>query len=129
MIFKNIKRLRKLFFILPIFLVSIIVFQISYNLNAISVNANVNWDNWVIENETKKYIKWVDFTPTFEVLNKTSKLDIDSHTNNEDVKFNWIELISFLACKYGGDFKKFNQKDLNGLVDNLKNRKNNRRIN
>lgn len=129
MILKNIKRLRKLFFILPIFLVSIIVFQISYNLNAISVNANVNWDNWVIENETKKYIKWVDFTPTFEVLNKTSKLDIDSHTNNEDVKFNWIELISFLACKYGGDFKRFNQKDLNSLVDNLRKRKNNRRIN
>lgn len=126
---KNIKRLRKLFFILPIFLVSIIVFQISYNLNAISVNANVNWDNWVVESENKKYIKWVDFTPTFEVLNKTSKLDIDSHTNDEDVKFNWIELISFLACKYGGDFKRFNQKDLNSLVDNLRKRKNNRRIN
>lgn len=129
MILKNIKRLRKLFFILPIFLVSIIVFQISYNLNAISVNANVNWDNWIIEDETKKYIKWVDFTPTFDVLDKTSKLDIDSHTNNEDIKFNWIELISFLACKYGGDFKRFNQKDLNSLVGNLKKRKNNRRIN
>ena len=114
---------------MPIFIVSIIVFEISYNLNAISVNANVNWDNWIIEDETKKYIKWVDFTPTFEVLDKTSKLDIDSHTNNEDIKFNWIELISFLACKYGGDFKRFNQKDLNSLVDNLSKRKNNRRIN
>lgn len=69
-------------------------------------------------NET--YIKWVDFKGTASVLSKLSKLDITSHQNNEDVKFNWIELMSYLACKYGGDFSKFKQSDLDTLTNKLK---------
>ena len=58
----------------------------------------------------KKYIKWFEFKPSYDVLLKTSNLDITSHTKNESVKYNWIELISYLACKYGNDFSKFKQK-------------------
>lgn len=68
----------------------------------------------------KKYIKWVDFTPTNEVLDKLAKLDIHSHVNNEPIKLNWIEMLSYLACKYGGNFKNFKQKDLDTLVQKLK---------
>ena len=73
-----------------------------------------------IEKGNKTYIKWVDFKVTATVLSKLSKLDINSHKNNEDVKFNWIELMAYLACKYGGDFSKFKQTDLDNLISSLK---------
>ncbi len=66
------------------------------------------------------YIKWVDFNVTYEALNLTSRLDIDSHKNNEDIKYNWIELLAYLACKNGGNFKRFKKADLNTLVEKLK---------
>lgn len=89
-----------------------------------SLKANSSFLFWNSNNEKaekKKYIKWVDFTPTYEVLDKTSKLDINSHVKNEEIKYNWIELLSYLACKYGGNFKKFNNKDLTALTEKLKN--------
>ncbi len=115
-------KFKKFYFILPIILTCIIFYKLTNNNIAIPVSsANVNWDNWTIDTEDKSYIKWVDFTPTYEVLSQTSKLDIDSHNNNESVKFNWIELISYLACKYGGNFNKFSTKDLTELTNKLKN--------
>lgn len=74
--------------------------------------------------EEKKYIKWVDFNVPLELLEKTSKLDIDSHNKNEEIKINWIELISYLATKYSGNFKQFKQKDLDDIVARLKNGEN-----
>lgn len=71
--------------------------------------------------ETKSYIKWFEFKPTYDVLLKTSQLDINSHVKDAEVKYNWIELISYLACKYGNNFKKFKQSDLDSLVSKLKN--------
>lgn len=71
------------------------------------------------EKSEKKYIKWVENNLTVTVLDKTSKLDIDSHINNFEVKYNWIELISYLACRYGNEFKRFKQKDLDVLTDKL----------
>ena len=70
--------------------------------------------------EKKDFIKWVDFSVPYSVLNATAKLDIDSHNNNEDIKYNWIELLAYLASQNGGNFKSFKQKDLNNLVSKLK---------
>lgn len=76
---------------------------------------------WKSKEEEKQYIKWVDFTPTYEALSETSKLDINSHNDaNSTIQYNWIELLSYLACKYGGDFKKYNNKDLTDLTEKLK---------
>lgn len=72
------------------------------------------------EEEKKDFIKWVDFNVTSEALNLTAKLDIDSHTKNEETVYNWIELLAYLSCKNGGDFKNFKQNDLNTLVKELK---------
>lgn len=71
------------------------------------------------EEEDKNYIKWIDFSPTYSALEATSKLDIESHNNNSEIKYNWIELLSFLACKYGGNFKKFKSSDLTALTEKL----------
>lgn len=88
----------------------------SYGITGFPIwNKNSNID---LENN-KDYIKWVDFKVTAYALNRTAKLDIDSHNSNSDVKYNWIELLSYLACKNGGNFKKFNESHLNKLLQQL----------
>lgn len=74
----------------------------------------------VTEEDKKDFIKWVDFNVTADLLNKTAKLDIDSHNRNSDIQYNWIELLAYLACKNGGNFKNFKQNDLDKLLDELK---------
>lgn len=93
---------------------------------SISIYAFSNGEFPLIWNSNKSdennYIKWVDFTPTNAVLTDTSKLDIDSHNDiNSTIKYNWIELLSYLACKYGGNFKKYNKNDLINLTEKLQN--------
>ena len=68
-------------------------------------------------------IKWVDFNVTSEALEATSKLDISSHINNEEIQYNWIELLAYLACKNGNNFENFKSSDLDSLVENLQNGK------
>lgn len=70
--------------------------------------------------EEKKYIKWVEFNVTYEALVKASKVDIDSHQNDEEIKYDWVELLAYIATKYGGDFKKYRAKDIDNLVMKLK---------
>ncbi len=70
--------------------------------------------------EEKKYIKWVEYNVSLDLMEKTSKLDIDSHNKNEEVKLNWIELLAYLAAKYGGNFSLYKQKDLDNLVERLR---------
>lgn len=68
----------------------------------------------------KSYIKWVDFKGTAAVLKKLADVDINSHIKNEQVKFNWIELMAYLGCKYGGDLSLFKETDLENLLNNLR---------
>lgn len=70
--------------------------------------------------EEKKYIKWVDFNVTEELLDKTAKIDIASHTKEGETPINWITLLAYLAAKYGGNFKSFKQKELDTIVQKLK---------
>ena len=72
------------------------------------------------ENDNKQYIKWVDYNIPLEIMEKTAKLDIDSHIKKEQVELNWIELLSYLASKYGGNFNSYKPKDLDDLVERLK---------
>lgn len=70
--------------------------------------------------ENKNYIKWVDYNVPLDIMEKTAKLDINSHNKEENIKLNWIELISYLASKYGGNFKSFKQADLDFVVQKLR---------
>ena len=69
----------------------------------------------------KNFIKWVDFNVTSEAMKLTSKLDIESHNTDADVKYNWIELLAYLAAQNGGNFKNFKKADLDYLVSRLNN--------
>ena len=95
-----------------IFIISTLIFYYSKDkMIAITTNS---------DNESD-FIKWVDFNVTSEALKLTADLDIKSHNNNEEIQYNWIELLAYLACIYGGNFKNFNENDLNRIVENLQN--------
>ncbi len=89
--------------------------------NSIELQQNTVPENTTSETkENTNYIKWFEFNVSYDVLQKTANLDISSHVKNEQIKYNWIELISYLACKYGNNFSKFKQKDLDNIVLRLK---------
>lgn len=127
MIIKSIKITKnKIKLLLVILLVSIFTSSYIYISKSINQDAFILWNvqNNIDLEEQKDYIKWVDFKVTSEVLNKTAKLDITSHNNNSEIKYNWIELLAYLACKNGGNFKNFNQTDLDKLISLLNSGKN-----
>lgn len=118
------KKLKWIFLISFSILLILVGFFSFERLSAIPVSSSqaFEWHNSTSENtvQEKKYIKWFEFKVSYEVLDKTSKLDIQSHNNHEDVKLNWIELISYLACKYGNDFSRYKSQDLTNLVEKLR---------
>lgn len=115
---------KKLSFILCTILVLLVLaisfFLISFVHAEESQSFPFEWKQKEKKEEKQSYIKWFEFNVSYDVLAKTAKLDIDSHKNNANVKLNWIELISYLACKYGNNFDKFQAKDLDALVSRLK---------
>lgn len=122
---KKIKVIFQILFVLTIFL---LFFSMNYIIEEpykyISVNSEESSntdDSSNEENKEKSYIKWVEFNITFEALDKAAKLDISSHVNNEEVKLNWIEILAYISTKYGGDFKKYKAKDIDELVEKLRN--------
>lgn len=108
-----------IFILICIILCTLVTF---FSLSRLSIDAasdSIIWENNISSSSEKDYIKWVDFNVSYDALEKTSKLDIDSHTQNNSTLYNWVELLSYLACKYGGDFKKFNNNDLIKLKSEL----------
>jgi murein DD-endopeptidase MepM/ murein hydrolase activator NlpD len=65
----------------------------------------------------KKFIKWVEFNATDSVMEKALSLDIKSH--DKPVQLHWVELLAYLATKYGGNFSKYKSKDMDELVAKL----------
>lgn len=113
LLIKSFKLNKKILIIYIIFIILFISILLFYSF------ANDSSDN--NNDNQKSFIKWVDFNVTCEALNLTAKLDIDSHNNEEEITYNWIELLSYLACKNGGNFKNFKKSDLDSLVSRLKN--------
>ena len=64
------------------------------------------------------YIKYVEFNVPYIALKKAMNLDISSH--NQEKKYNWIELLSYLGAKYGGNFSHYKSNDMDVLVEKLK---------
>ena len=44
--------------------------------------------------EKEDYIKWVDFQVPYEALERALKWDMDSHTKEDLVPVNWIEMLA-----------------------------------
>ena len=75
------------------------------------------------------YIKWVDFTVPASVLTAAYRQDVDTYmaehggqeNDKASVHLNWIELLAYLAARYGSDFGRYREKDLTALCERLKN--------
>nr|WP_283243692.1 M23 family metallopeptidase [Feifania hominis] len=67
--------------------------------------------------EEKSYIKWVDFDIPSSLLEKAMRLDIDTYGTDRHVS--WIDMLAYLACKCGGNFKAHRTKDWKALVQKL----------
>lgn len=81
-------------------------------------------DSAAIETETeesakKDYIHWVDFTITAEALENAFRLDMDTCQN--EIHLDWIEMLSYLGARYGGDFSHYKRSDLDALAERLQN--------
>lgn len=66
----------------------------------------------------ESFIKWMAFQIPSEALSKAMKIDIDSHGTEKQI--NWVELLSYLGARYGGNWKKYRGKDMDTLVKKLK---------
>ena len=74
--------------------------------------------NSVYAHENKNFIKYAEFGPSYEALEKAMKEDIKSHSN--EIKINWIDVLAYLGAKYGGNFKKYKEKDLTDITEKIK---------
>ena len=52
----------------------------------------------------KDYIKWVDFSVSYEALCQAYKWDVDTHGTEHEV--HWIQLLAYTAARTGGEFDK-----------------------
>lgn len=48
------------------------------------------------------YIKWVDFTVSYEALCKAYEWDVKTHGTEHEI--DWVELLAYTAAKTGGEF-------------------------
>lgn len=65
----------------------------------------------------KKFIKWVDFNVPYEAMDAALNADIKSH--GEEIEYHWVELLAYLATKYGGDWKLYKASDLKKLTETI----------
>ena len=66
---------------------------------------------------SESYIKWVDFSPTYSALADTMELDISTYKMQRHLS--WIDTLSYLACKNGGNFSGYKRSQLDKLVEAL----------
>lgn len=67
-----------------------------------------------IEND---YIKWVDFTVSYEALCKAYDWDVKTHGSEHEI--NWVELLAYTAAKTGGAFDKDALKTMEKAAEKL----------
>ncbi len=69
--------------------------------------------------EAKKFIKWVDFDITADAMRTALRHDVDNY--NQPFHVSWVDLLAWLGARYGGDFSRYREKDLDHLVQRLQN--------
>lgn len=65
----------------------------------------------------KDYIKWVDFTVSYEALCQAYQWDVESHGSEHEV--HWIELLAYTAARTGGTFDKKAMKILDDTAQKI----------
>ena len=79
---------------------------------AVSTTEDTNADT-----QEKEYIKWVEFNVTCEAMKKAYQYDLDTY--GEEVHLDWVSLLAYLGAKYGGDFTRYKEKDMDEIAQML----------
>ncbi len=66
---------------------------------------------------TEKYIKWVDFSVPYNALCDAMELDVSTY--GSDKHLSWIDTLSFLSCKNGGNWSGYKRSQLDKLAEAL----------
>ncbi len=69
--------------------------------------------------ENQPAIQYAEFNVPYSALEKALDIDIQSHRENKAVKISWIDLLSYLGAKYGGDFSKYKSTHMDALAGRL----------
>lgn len=69
------------------------------------------------ETTKKEYIRWVEFKVTKEALQQAYEYDVNTHKTENPLKIS--EILSYLGAKYGGDFARYDPKDMSELAEKL----------
>lgn len=64
------------------------------------------------------YIKYAEFNVTYPALEKALEADINSQSEN--IKINWIDVLSYLGAKYAGNFSSYKSSDMDSIIEKLK---------
>ena len=91
---------------------SLIVLNFTYAETTLTRLTNTN------DTEKKDFIKYVEFNVPYFALEKAMNIDIKSQ--EEETKINWIDILAYLAAKYGGDFKLYKETDMDDIIKILK---------
>lgn len=65
----------------------------------------------------EEYIKWVDFTVSYEALCKAYEWDVETYDSEHPI--NWVELLAYTAAKNGGEFNKKSLTVMDGAAKKL----------
>ena len=83
---------------------------------------SADWSQTTVQPEavnTEGVISWVDFTVSYEAMERARNYDIETHESQTPI--DWISVLAYLGAKYGGDFSRYRAKDMDALCTRLKN--------
>lgn len=66
------------------------------------------------------YIKWVDFNVSYEALCKAYEYDVETY--GQEIHLDWIDLLSYVGAKNGGDFGSGSVTEINQIAERLINK-------
>lgn len=81
--------------------------------------ANVREGKEGEEKSEKKedHIRWVDFDVTCAALQKAYQYDVDTYGTGTHL--DWVELLAYLAARYGGDFGRYKDSDMEEAAEKI----------
>ena len=71
-------------------------------------------ENEKTDGEKKKFIRYIDFTPSAQAMSDCAAADIGTY--GSEVHFGFVSLLAYLSQKYGGNFEKYKKADLTEVM-------------
>ncbi len=59
----------------------------------------------------------MDFNIPYEVMKKAMDIDIESY--DEKIHISWTDILAYLGARYGGDFSRYSEKDMDSFTKEL----------